>query len=391
MKEFRMPSLGADMDDGTLVAWLKAPGDALKRGDIIAVVETQKGAIEIEVFDDGILEETRVQPGEQVPVGQVLAMIREPGERPQQPVVVSRPPPADSAFPLNAPPPQADLPRRAPSQSPRARITPLARRLAHEQGIDLSRVAPGADGIVGQRELAAARPERPKKEWGGRTLDPIEMRKAIAAAMVRSNRDIPHYYVSSTVDVTGLMDWLAQRNDGRLPEDRLLYAAPLLRAIALVLREFKDLNGTYTDGEFTPADDVHLGVAIAIRKGGLITPAILSADKLDVDEMMGRLSSLVRRVRSGGLRSSELSSGTATVTNLGDDTADLILPIIYPPQVAIVGCGQIRERPWVIDGAVVPRRLMAITIAGDHRVSDGRRGAQFLRSLEKHLIRPEAL
>ncbi len=176
-----------------------------------------------------------------------------------------------------------------------------------------------------------------------------------------------------------------------LSRQRILYAAPLVRAVALGFRKYSDLNGFYEDGQFRRAEKVNVGVAIATRGGGLITPAILEADTSDVDTMMIRLNDLVKRVRTGGLRSSELSMGTVTLTNLGERTADAIMPIIYPPQVAIVGCGQIRSRPWVVDGAIMPRQLMEVTLAGDHRASDGRAGAQFLAFLESLLAQPEAL
>ena len=217
------------------------------------------------------------------------------------------------------------------------------------------------------------------------------MRKAIAAAMTRSNREIPHYYVSSEIDVSPFMAWLAERNATCEVEHRVLYAAPLLRAIALTLRKSPSLNGTYENGTYIPAQRINIGMAIATRKGGLITPALLDADTFDVDALMTRLNDLVGRTRKGGLRSSELSLGTITLTNLGEGTADTMMPIIYPPQVAIIGCGQIRMRPWVHEGAIMPRHLLNVTLAGDHRVSDGRQGARFLSQLASLLSQPEAL
>lgn len=398
MKQFRMPSLGADMEAGTLVEWLKRPGDRLERGDIIAVVETQKGAIEIEVFDPGILDATLVEPGAEVPVGHILATIRSPDEPPGDTVAVpserarSEAPPPEVIRPpsLESVPPLAALPpRKLPTagRGERQRVTPLAQRLAAERNIDLAGLAPGRDGIVGLREIernaAAVRPTR--------RIDSGEMRKAIAAAMSRSNRDIPHYYVSSTIDVSPLFAWLADYNSTRPVNERLLYVAPLLKAVALALKTFGTLNGFYENGEFSSAAEINIGMAIALRKGGLVAPALLGADQLDVATLMVRLNDLVGRVRGGGLRSSELSMGTVTLTNLGERTADSILPVIYPPQVAIIGCGQIKERPWVADGRIVARPLLEATIGGDHRVSDGRTGAQFLRRFEEILSRPEDL
>jgi pyruvate dehydrogenase E2 component (dihydrolipoamide acetyltransferase) len=401
MKEFRMPSLGADMEAGTLIEWLKRPGDTLQRGDIVAIVETQKGAIEIEVFDNGILEATLVEPGAEVPVGHVLAMIRSPDE-PSGGIVAARSGPAPTEAPLSrAPrptsPAHTPLVTAATSAAPaiaargeRPKVTPLAQRLAAERKIDLSRIAVGADGIVGLREIEGAASGPAPLRRAGR-LDVGEMRKAIAAAMARANRDIPHYYVSATIDVSPLVAWLAEYNRTRPVDARLLYVAPLVKGVAVALKRFEALNGYFENGVFSPSTAVNVGIAVAMRRGGLVTPAILGVDGLDLGSLMARLNDVVGRVRGGGLRSSELSMGTVTLTNLGERTADAILPIIYPPQVAIIGCGQIRERAWVAEGRVVARPLLEVTVAGDHRVSDGRTGAQFLRRLEELLSKPEDL
>lgn len=389
MIEFRMPSLGADMEAGTLVEWLKRPGDAVKRGDIIAVVETQKGAIEIEVFNDGILGEQLTTIGEKVPVGHVLAIIRgkdEPDVSPTPPSAVA-PARRDTVRP-QAPQPERATPLAAPGAG-RPRATPLARRRAKELGLDLTTVTAGPDGVIGSREVASALPSKLARRERG--LDLGEMRKAIAAAMARSAREIPHYYVSSTLDVSPLMSWLERENAARPPPRRLLYLVPVLKAMSLALRKTPELNGHYEKDTFAALQRVSIGVGIALRGGGLISPAIADVDTLDIESLMVRLSDLVARVRAGRLRSSELTEGTVTLSNLGERTADALLPLIYPPQVAIIGCGQIAARPWIEEGAVVARQLMTVTVAGDHRVSDGRRAAQFLGALDELLKRPDKL
>jgi pyruvate dehydrogenase E2 component (dihydrolipoamide acetyltransferase) len=389
MIEFRMPSLGADMDAGTLVEWLKQPGDPLKRGDIIAVVETQKGAIEIEVFNDGVLAEQLTVIGQKVPVGHLLATIRGKDE-PDIAAARARalpPAPAEMIKPV-VPTPSVTRPQLEPAPG-RMRATPYARKRAKELGIDLAVVAAGEDGIIGAREVESGKPATaPRKECG---IDLGEMRKAIAAAMARSAREIPHYYVSSTIDVSPLMAWLEIENAARAPQQRLLYLAPILKAVALALRKTPELSGTYDNGAFSPAQRVNIGVGIALRGGGLISPAICDVDTLDLNALMARLSDLVARVRAGRLRSSELMEGTITLSNLGERTADTLMPLIYPPQVAIIGCGQIAARPWVSEGTVVARNVMTVTVAGDHRVSDGRRAAQLIAVLDELLKRPERL
>jgi pyruvate dehydrogenase E2 component (dihydrolipoamide acetyltransferase) len=268
-----------------------------------------------------------------------------------------------------------------------AQITPAARRRAQELGIDLAAVKPGLAGVVGLDQVDAARPV--PKERPGILFD--EMRNAIAAAMARSHREIPHYYVTSTIDVSRLMDWLEAENSRRSVPARLIYAVPLMRAAALALKKAPELNGHYVGGRFEPAGRVNMGVAVAMRGGGLIAPAILEAETLDMDKLMERLRDLVARVRGGRLRSSELSQGTVTFSNLGEETADSVLPLIYPPQVAIIGCGQIAERPLADQGIVVVRQTLTVSVAGDHRVSDGRRAAQFLTHFQQLLHNPEKL
>jgi pyruvate dehydrogenase E2 component (dihydrolipoamide acetyltransferase) len=402
MISFQMPSLGADMDAGTLVEWFRKPGDTVKRGDIIALVETQKGAIEIEIFNDGTVADLKVGPGQKVPVGTVLATIMESGEpKPKPPSTPPRAEPvAKPAEPAPAPPPVAAPPRAVVPPPPvaalarvagggRPKVTPAALQRAMEMGVDLTAVAPAADGVIGLREVEAAGTTRRAPRKPG--LDLGEMRKAIAAAMSRSHREIPHYWVSQMIDVTPLFDWIDAENAKRSVAARLLYAAPLMKAVALALKATPQLNGHYVDDVFRPAESVHLGVATSLRGGGLVAPALHDVDAMALDALMAALADLVPRTRAGRLRSSELTDGTATFSNLGEGTSDSLMPLIYPPQVAIVGCGAAMMRPWVVDGAVAARRLLTVTIAGDHRVSDGRRASQFLSRLDQLLQKPEAL
>jgi pyruvate dehydrogenase E2 component (dihydrolipoamide acetyltransferase) len=398
---FNMPSLGADMEAGTLVEWLKQPGDRVERGEAIAVVETQKGAIEIETYQPGTLREILVEIGQKVPVGQPLAMIDLDADKPEA-VAPSAPEPAP-ARPSEAAPPSLTLPPEKPAVG-LGRFSPASLRRAQELGLDLAAFRPGPDGIIGLREVEAAvgappetireKPLAPPAERpSARGIDLDEMRKAIAAAMARSSREIPHYYVSSTLDVSIFMAWLANENASRELPLRLLYAAPLIKAVALALRAVPSLNGHYSEDGFQPAERVHLGIAIAIamRGGGLVAPALLDADMRTPEQIMAALNDLVARVRGGRLRSAELAAGTATLTNLGEHSADTVQPIIYPPQVAIIGCGQIRERAWAEDDALSARPSLTVTVGGDHRVSDGRRAVQFLNRLDELLRQPRAL
>jgi len=394
--DFRMPSLGADMEAGTLVEWLVKPGDQVKRGDVVAVVETQKGAIEIEVFEAGKIEQILVDLNTKVAVGTPLARIRTELEGPLG-AVTAAPSPAAPVIPL-APPPLVRAPVAPPPPvargAARARVSPAARRLAETHAIDLSTVT--GSGPVGEiiysdveRRLgqAVAPPEKKRAPW----LDLDAMRAAIAAAMARSKREIPHYYLEHQVDVTVCEQWLTQRNATLSPDSRLLIGALTIRAVALAARRFPAFNGFYRDGKFEQAGAVHAGVAIAIRGGGLAAPALHDADQISVDELMAGMRDLVQRTRAGRIRSSEISDPTITITSLGERGVEATYGIIYPPQVAIVGFGKIVTRPWVVDGAIGPRSVVTITLSADHRVSDGHAGALFLAEIGRLLQEPDKL
>ena len=397
-----MPILGADMTAGTLIAWRKQPGDRVARGDIIAEVETEKGLIDVEVFVSGVLERILVEPGATVPTGTVLASIREDAPAPAAkataaPPVVSVSAPAPAAV---APPPIAPVAAGRAGGRERVRVSPLARKIAAQLGVDPTTLrGTGTGGAVTKEDVerAAAAPPAPAAPAATPTaparprMDAARMRQAIAAAMARSKREIPHYYLAHTIDLHRALAWLAEDNARRPVTDRLLYGVLLIKAIALALREVPELNAAWRGDHVEPRAAIHVGVAISLRGGGLVAPALHDTDRRPLGELMQALRDLVQRARSGGLRSSELSDPTITVTSLGEQGVESVFGIVYPPQVAIVGFGRIVERPWVVDGAVVARPLVTATLSGDHRVSDGHRGGLFLSSVERHLQAPERL
>jgi pyruvate dehydrogenase E2 component (dihydrolipoamide acetyltransferase) len=217
------------------------------------------------------------------------------------------------------------------------------------------------------------------------------MRQAIAAAMSRANREIPHYYLSTTIDLKTALAWLSKENERRSVTDRLLYGVLLLKATALALREVPELNAFWQEDRPVIQKPIHLGVAVSMRGGGLIAPALHDADQKSVTDLMGELRDLVARVRTGGLRSSELADPTITVTSLGEQGVEAVYGVIYPPQVALVGFGKIVERPWTVDGQIVARPLITATLAGDHRATDGHRGSVFLAAVDRLLQEPEKL
>jgi pyruvate dehydrogenase E2 component (dihydrolipoamide acetyltransferase) len=377
------------MEAGTLVNWVKRPGDEVHRGDIIAVVDTEKGAIEIEVFEDGVLKEIRVQPGEEVPVGTVLAVIQGPGEAapaPGSPPLAAAPAAAPAVQPAASEPP-AGVPPAAPSAPPRA--SPAARALARELGIDLATVrGTGADGGISRADVERVGVGAPARE----PMDSAaRMRQAIAGAMAQSKREIPHFYLGATVDVQRALAWLAEENAHRSIEARLLPAALLIKAVALALRDVPAMNGFWTNGAFGPGAGIHPGVAISLRGGGLVAPAIHDADRKDLSALMDALKDLVARARAGGLRSSELTDATITITNLGEQGVEVGYGIIYPPQVALVSFGRIVDQPMAIEGQVVVRPAIHATVSADHRAVDGHLAGRFLAAVGRYLQEPEAL
>ncbi len=414
MGDFTMPSLGADMEDGTLIEWLVQAGDAVQKGQIVAVVETNKGAIEIEIFEAGVVEALVASVGDKVPVGAVLARVSgagaasPPAPSPApSPSPAPVPPPAPAPTPAPAPPP-APTPRTTPRPGGWVRSSPSARARAHELHVALADVpGTGPHGAVRRPDVeawAAARDaavgEAPAAPVPAPTppRDPQQaMRRAIAAAMTRSNRDIPHYHLEHEIDLSAALAWLQARNADKPVAQRVLPAALLLRATAVALDKHPELNGTWvagTDdpiGHFVPATGIHVGVAVSLRGGGLVIPAIPDTDQLGLDDLMIALSDVVDRARAGRLRGSELSRSTLTLTNLGDTGTDRVHGVVYPPQVALVGFGRIADRPVAVDGMLGVRPTVHASLAADHRASDGHAGARFLTRIARLLARPEKL
>ncbi|MFY0312455.1 dihydrolipoamide acetyltransferase family protein [Leisingera sp. D0M16] len=386
---FVMPSLGSDMESGTLAEWLVAPGDTVARGDVVAVVETQKGAIEIECFEAGRVQELKAQPGQVLPVGAPMALILAEGEdvpEPEQaPALQPEPEPAVEAEPK---PVRETVPAAAAAPAGAVRASPAARVRAAELGLDLDTVkgsGPGGAIVLADVEAGGMR------DIGAPASRLDEMRKAIAAAMTRSKQTIPHFYLSQTMDVQAAVNMLAVRNAKVPPAERILLGAVLLRAAALAAQKAKTLNGHFTDGVFQPAAQVNPGIAVALRGGGLVAPALADVPSMTLDETMAAMRDIVSRARAGRLTSSEMTRGTITVSSLGDTGGEVMAGVIFPPQVALIGIGAPQLRPWVAGGQIVPRTVITVTLAADHRVTGGRQAARFLAGFETLISKPEAL
>jgi len=381
-----MPILGAEMETGRLVEWRVRPGDRVKRGDIVAVVDTDKAAIEVEIFEDGVVEELLVEPGMRVEVGTPLARIRGAGE-----TVPSGRAPVPSRAAGRTP-----APTTAPRPEAPMRVSPAARRLAEEHHLELATVA--GTGLAGavtrgdvERALAGVTPPAALQalpEPGDRAA---ALRRAIAAAMTRAKREIPHYYLERSVELDPTLAWLERENARRPLSSRLLLIVLQLKAVARAVASVPEMNGHFEAGAFRPAKAVHAAVAIALKPTGLVAPALHDVDRKPLDTLMREFTDLVQRARAGMLRSSELADATITVNGLGDRGADVVHAIIHPPQVAIVGFGRTLETACVEEGRVVVRHVCRMSLAADHRVSDGHRGGLFLAAVDGLLREPEAL
>jgi len=419
MSDFLMPSLGADMEAGTLLEWYVKPGDAVKRGDIVALVDTSKAEIDVEIFEDGVIDELLVGEGARVPVGTALATVRPvgvdakpavatAGQAQAEPVPVPEPVGAPAAMPPPTPTPvRAPVSRGAPPPPPhptngdhRRRVSPLARRTAEQLGVDLSQVpGSGPNGAITRADVERVAtvaaplvtPPSPPAAALASTDRQAAMRQAIGALMTRSKREIPHYYLQLEIDMSRALAWLREANLARPVNDRLLPSVLLLSATARAVIEMPEMNGFWIDEAFQPGAGIHLGVAISLRGGGLIAPALHDADRKGLDEIMAGVRDLVQRARAGRLRSSEMSDPTITVTNLGERGVDLVHGVIYPPQVALVGFGAVRERPWAVAGMLGVRPIVIATLAADHRASDGHVGSRFLTLIDRKLQKPEEL
>ncbi|ADN08608.1 dihydrolipoamide acetyltransferase family protein [Sulfurimonas autotrophica] len=384
MSTFVMPSLGADMESAVLMEWKVKEGDKVKKGDIIAEVETSKGVIEIEVFEDGIVEKLLVEPETECKVGDPIALIHSDNENSSEKTeqkVSQKIPKIKEEIKKEISQVKEDS-----AEEKRIKISPAARKKAKELGVNLEELSSHIKGKIQLSDI-----EKAVKKTQNTSFSSDGMRQAIAKAMSRSNAEIPHYYLSTSINMTPALQWLKELNAKRSINERILPAALMIRAVVSALKKVPELNGFWKDNAPQISDAINPGIAIALRKSGLITPAILNTQQMNLDDVMKSLSDLITRTRSGKLKGSEMTQQTVTITNLGDLGVESVLGVIYPPQVAIVGIGRIIDKPWAENDMLSVRKVVQVTLAGDHRATDGRTGAQFLDKLDKILQKPEEL
>ncbi len=467
--EVVMPQMGAEMQEGTILRWLKKEGDAVDRGEVIAEIETDKANIEIEAFDSGVFRKILSPEGATVPVGQVIGVIagqqedisayekqavpsgaatgagaRSNGQAvaqtaPPQPPAAGLPPrtqdeerrmeaaPEPPPAQEQAPPPAeerrpgAEQPAAAPATNGHVRASPLARRIADERGVDLRQVrGTGPEGRILRRDVEAmsgqqpstpsspqpeAAPQQPappvQREQpavpppaptpaGAERIEQSRMRQAIARRMAESKRQAPHYYLTMEIDMTEALRLRTQLN-AALPEDgRISVNDLIVRAAAKALEKYPRFNAWYVDGQVQQHRQLNICIAVALEDG-LIAPALMDVASKPLPQLARESRSLAERARAGTLRADEFSQGTFTVSNLGMYGIETLIPIIQPPQAAILGVGRVSEMPAVREGQVVVRQVVKVALAADHRVTDGAEGAQFLAELRARLENPVTL
>ena len=397
-----------DMRVGTVVRWHKAEGDTVSRGEVIAEIETDKATVEMESFWDGILGKIVVEEGRAVPVGEVLAVVTEPGEAV---------PPMEPSFPTPSPSGREEAEGRGegiaaatvspPGSTTHVKASPIARRLVREKGIDLAAVTgTGPGGRVTEADVLGYNPSPPGPSPSGRgeaegrgegvtaadRIDLSRMRQAIAGVTSRSKREAPHFYVTSEIDMDRAVDLRAQLNEALREGDgpRVSVNDLIVKAAAKALEAFPKFNASFKGDHLELHSDVNIGIAVALEEG-LILPAIAACSEKSLQEIAAASTDLVGRAQGGTLRAEEYTGGTFSISNLGMFDVDSFAAIIYPPNAAVLAVGTVKEQPVVRNRQVTVAHVMKATLSVDHRVADGAEGARFLMEVKRYLENPMSL
>ena len=442
--ELTMPQMGYDMQEGTVVRWLKAEGSNVEIGEPVAEIETDKAVVEFESYAEGVLQRILVNEGTTVPVGEVIAIVGEDSEvvgttaEPESPAPVAEPEPAEeethAAIPLGAasvPPSDGTETPTAPEEPgevQRVLATPVARQLAAEAGIDLATVegtGPGGrvtkddvlraveaepeaepepveaeveaepEPVEAEAEVEAeieveAEPEaEPESEESDELVPLSKMRQQIARVTIRSKSEKPHFYVNTDVDMTAAMTLRAQINQAMAADGvRATVNDLIIAASVLALKRYPKFNAYYEDGGIRMNDDVNVGVAMAVEEG-LILPAIVGAGDMSLKEIAQASKDLSDRAQQGTLSPQEYSGGTFAISNMGMMGVTSFVAIIQPPQSAVLAVGAVQKRPVVTaDDQIIVRQMMTATLSADHRIVDGAEGAMFVNEIKDLLESP---
>ena len=401
-----MPKLGFDMAEGTLVRWVKLEGETVNKGDILAEIETDKATVEVESSFAGVVHKHLVEQGSVVPVGTPIAIIAAPGEQVED-IPTTQPAqevPAQAQTPQTAPaaPVQPAATPTAPAGPVKA--SPLARRMATEQGLDIHTLrGSGPGGRIVKRDVESAlksipasfplKPATPPAQMistaipGDETVPVDRLRAAIGRRMVESKQQVPHFYVTHACRVDELMS-LRKKINSTLPEgEKISVNDFLIKAAGLALRRYPNLNASLNGDVILRHGDVNVGVAVAIP-GGLLTVVNRNTDQKPLRVISREVREMVTRARDGKVRPDDIEGSTFSISNLGMFDVDSFVAIINPPEAAILAVGSVQEVPVVEDGQIKPGMVLKITLSADHRITDGAEAAQFLQAMAEYLENP---
>jgi pyruvate dehydrogenase E2 component (dihydrolipoamide acetyltransferase) len=387
--------MGYDMREGTVVRWYKKEGDAVARGEVIADIETDKATVEFEAFVGGVLRKIVAQEGVAVPVGNLIAVITGPDEAlPEGLLTVA-------GTETKTPQPSAAPERKAVNSAPaepaapagEVRASPIARRLAGEQGIDLSLVAgTGPGGRIVEDDVLAYRetPPAPGVAPDGKRMELSRMRRVIAQVTVDSKREAPHFYVTADVDMTKAMELRRDLNAALAKENRVSVNDLIIKSCVIALKRHPRFNASFQGDHLLVNSSINIGIAIALE-AGLILPGIAGCESKGLLEIAMASGDLIARAGSGTLRNEEYSNTTFSISNLGMFDVDSFIAIIYPPHAAILAVGAVKDAPVVRSGQLAVAKVMKATLSVDHRVADGAEAARFLVEIKKLLESPVSL
>ncbi len=391
MPDITMPRLSDTMEDGVIISWLKNIGDPVQRGDILVEIETDKATMELEAFDDGILERLLVSEGDRVPVGVPIAIIGDGSGASADtvaPVTVAAAP-APTVTPITAARTVTEVPAR-----PKA--SPLARKIAAENGVDLSAVTgSGPGGRIVRKDVETAGPREPVVESPREAPADVDevplttLQRVAAKRLTESKQTAPHFYLTAAIDVTALLAFRESVNDSLRAADgpKVSVNDFLVRAVAAALRLNPGINVSFGGDVLYQHRNVHIGVAVAVD-AGLVVPVIRDADRKAVSQIATETKEMAGRARIGKLRVDEMTGGTFTISNLGMYGIEQFAAVINPPEAAILAVGAATEELRLIDGDVTARKILRVTLSADHRAIDGSTGAVFLRDLTRLLENP---
>ncbi len=419
--------MGFDMTEGTIAAWLKKEGDPVAKGEPIAEIETDKTTIQVESFSSGVLRKIVAQAGQKVPVGQVIGIIADPDEQIDVP---QSPTPAAAKAELAAPQPngatQAEARLQPAAAAPqvvnegRIIATPVARRLAEERGIDLRYVkGTGPEGRITKADVEAFVPPAQPTPAPVPVAQPIEvpavkqaepapvvqpvaapaatrqpltrMRQTIATRMVASKQQVPHFYITVAVEMDAALALRAQINESLKPEGiKISVNDMVIRATALALRRFPNMNASFTPEGIELRSDVHVASAVTVE-GGLVTVTVRDTDKKTLKQISQEMTALAERARNNKMQPGDTGGQTFTISNLGMYNVENFVAIVNQPDAGILAVATATPTPVVRDGEIVIRTIMNMTLSGDHRVTDGAEGAQFINEIKRLLENPWSL